>query len=135
MAMTLSIWSSRSSRRERAAIVVRRRRRQHVDRVADAGRRGQKGSQLGAGVVGQCRQRQTVRLAGIGRQDAGASGVREDRDAPPSWNRLIRQERRHVEHLLEPLGANDAGVTKERVDDGVARRERAGVRARGASPG
>ena len=74
-------------------------------------------------------------LAGIGRQDAGTASVREDRDAPPSWNRLIRQERRHVEHLLEPLGANDAGVTKKSVDDRVARCQRACMGAGGASPG
>ena len=68
-------------RRERSAIVVRRRRGQHVDGVADARRRRQKRSQLGARRVAQRRQRQSVGLAGVGREDARAAGVREDRDA------------------------------------------------------
>ena len=40
----------------------------------------------------------------------------------------MRQQRRDVEQFLERVGTNDAGLPEERVDDRVARRQRAGVR-------
>ena len=67
--------------RERPAVVIRRRRGQHVDRIADAGRGGQKRSQLGARRVAERGQLEPVRLAGIGGQDARTAGVGQDRDA------------------------------------------------------
>ena len=50
-------------------------------------------------------------------------------------HRLVREQGRDVEQLLEPLGPDDAGLPEQGVDDGVARRQRAGVRGRGARPG
>ena len=47
----------------------------------------------------------------------------------------MRQQRRHVEELLEPLGPDDAGLAEQRVDHGIAGGERSGVRGGGAGAG
>ena len=50
-------------------------------------------------------------------------------------DRLMRQQGSHVEELLEPLGADDAGLAEQRVDHGIAGGERSGVRGGGAGAG
>ena len=50
--------------------------------------------------------------------------------------RLVHQQRRHVEHLLERVGANHAVLAKQRVGGRVVRRdERAGMRRGRAGAG
>ena len=62
----------------------------------------------------------------------GTAGVREDRHARSPRHRLVRQQRRDVEQLLEPFRPDHAGLAEERVDDRVAGCERPGMRGGGA---
>ena len=100
-----------------------------------AGRRRQKRAQLGACGLAQRRKLQPVGFARIGGQNPRTTGVGENRDpgTPRHW--LMRQQRRDVEQLLEPLGADDAGLTEQRIDDGVAGGQRAGMRGGRARSG
>ena len=76
-----------------------------------------------------------VRLAGIGRKDAGSAGVGENGDAAAARQRLSRQQRGDVEQLRDRVGADHAGLVKQRVDEVIRRGERAGVRCRRARAG
>ena len=69
--------------------------------------------------LGQRRQLQAPRLARVGREDSRPARVREDGDAPPPGTRLMSEQRRDVEQLLERLVAHHAGLAKQRVDDDV----------------
>ena len=60
------------------------------------------------------------RGAGVRGQDPGTAGVGQDADAPPCRDRLVREEHRHVEQLLERRRPDDACLAKEGVHDLVA---------------
>ena len=120
---------------EALPVVLGRRGREHVHRVRDARRRREKGAELLRGCGGQRRQRQPLVLADIRGQDPRSAGVRQDRDAAPLRDGLVREERRDVEELLERRGANDAGLPEERVHDRVRfERARPCARKRRARP-
>ena len=99
--------------------------------------RGRRGGELLPGRGFERRDGQPLGLARVGREDAGTAGVGQDRDAPAARDRLVRQQGRDIEELFEGLRADHAGLPEERVDDGVALRQRARVRRRGprAGPG
>ena len=65
--------------------------------------------------------------AGIGRNDAGAAAVAHHRDPSTGRDRLVREQRRHVEQLRERVDADDPGLAEERVDRGVGIGQRGGV--------
>ena len=96
--------------------------------LAAAGRNERSSARVASPSDGSC---EAVCLAGIGGKDSRAAGVREDRHSAASRHRLMRQQRRHVEQLLEPFGADDAGLPEEGIHDRVARGQRAGM-GRGA---
>ena len=109
-------------------------RGQHVDRVGHARRGREETPQLGACRFAQHRQLETVGLARVGGQNPGTAGVGQDRDALAFRDGLMREERRDVEHLLERLGADDAGLLEKRVHDLVAAGQRPGMRGRRPRP-
>ena len=83
---------------------------------------------------------QPGRFAGVDRENAGTAGVGDDGDAAPGGQRLRVEAGGDVEHLVDRVGADDAGLVEERVDGHVvggerrrvaARRARAGARAPG----
>ena len=76
-----------------------------------------------------------LRLARVGRQDPRSSRVRQDADAAPCGQRLVRKQHRDVEELLERSRPDDAGLPEQRVDDPVRLRQGAGVRRRGPRAG
>ena len=80
-------------------------------------------------------QLQPVRLARIGQQDAGASGVGHDAHARASRHRLRREQRGDVEELFERVGADHSRLLEERVDRDVEARERRRMARRRARPG
>ena len=100
--------------------------------LAAAGRNARSASRV---TLAELRQLESVCLAGVRCQNTGPAGVGQNGDTPPDGNRLMREQRSHVEHFLECVASNDARLTEERLDDGVARRERARVRGRGARTG
>ena len=73
--------------------------------------------------------------ARVGREDARAAGVADDRDAASGRERLVREHLRGVEQLLERVDADHAGLAEQRVDRDIGRRERGRVRRRGAAAG
>ena len=75
------------------------------------------------------------RLAGVDGEDAGPAGVGDDRDARPAGSGCAVEARRDVEHLVDRVGADDAGLVEQRVDGDVAGGERGGVAAGGARSG
>ena len=112
--------------------MLRRRGREHVDRVVDAGGGGQKGAQRRLRFVRQRRDGQAMRLARVGGEDAGPAGIGEDRHVAPSRHRLPREQRRHIEQLRDGIGADHTRLMEQRIDKGIGRGDRAGVRRRGA---
>ena len=75
------------------------------------------------------------RFAGVDRENAGSAGVGDDGHAPPGGQRLRVEARRDVEHLVDRVGADHAGLLEERVDRDVAGGQRRRVAARGARAG
>ena len=68
------------------------------------------------GLVAQHRQRQPTALAGVGRHDRGATRVGHDRGPDfARGRRLIGQQRRHVEELLDRVGPDHARLAQQRV--------------------
>ena len=65
----------------------------------------------------------------------GSAGVGDDRDAAAGGQRLRVEARRDVEHLVDRVGADDAGLVEQRVDGDVAGGQRRGVAAGRARPG
>ena len=80
-------------------------------------------------------QLQTVRLAGVGEQDAGAAGVGHDADAPPGGTGCADEQGGDVEQLLQRVGADDAGLLEQRVDRDVEAGQRRGMARCGARAG
>ena len=56
----------------------------------------------------QLRQLETVCLARIGGEDRRPTRVGQDRDASSIGNRLVREQRGHVEHLFQRVRPDDA---------------------------
>ena len=73
--------------------------------------------------------------ARVGREDARAARVADDRDPAPGGQRLVREHHRGREQLVERVDPDHAGLAEQRVDRDVGRGERGGVRRRGAAPG
>ncbi len=107
--------------------MIGRCRRQHVDGIADARRCGKKRAQLRPGGVAQRRKLQAVGLTRIGRQNARATGVREDRNARTSRYWLMREQRRDIEHLFQTFSADHPCLAEQRIDHDIVGRQRAGV--------
>ena len=59
-------------------------------------------------------------LAGIRCENAGTARIGEDGDAIAARHRLVSEERGDSKHFLEPLGADDAGLPEQGLDDGFA---------------
>ena len=78
---------------------------------------------------------QAGRFARVDGENAGSAGVGDDRDAPAGGQRLRVEARRDVEHLVDRVGADDAGLMEQRVDGDVARGQRGRVAAGRARPG
>ena len=116
----------------RPLVMVRRRRRQHVDRIPYARRRRQQGAQRLTSAGGQLRQLERVRFACVSRQNSWTTGIGQDCDSSSGGDRLMRQHCGNIEHFLERVGSNHAGLTKQRFDDRVAGRECARMRCRRA---
>ena len=75
-------------------------------------------------------QVQPSRFARVGAEDSETTGVRQHRDAASVQLRLVGEQRRDVDQLLERGGANDAGLVEERIDCDLGAGQRCGVRAR-----
>ena len=73
--------------------------------------------------------------AGVGGDDRRATAVAHHRDPSAGRDRLVRDERRDVEQLLERVDPDDPRLAEECVDGGVGIRERGGVRRRAARAG
>ncbi len=73
--------------------------------------------------------------ARVGGEDARAARVGHDRDAATGRERLVREDHRGREQLVEGVDPDHAGLTEQRVDRDVGRGERGGVRRRGPAPG
>jgi hypothetical protein len=106
-------------RRDRAAVVLGARARDHVDGVRHARLLGKERAQLLAGRLRQRVHVQAVRLARVGAQDPEPTGVRDDRDAVALRRRLVREQRRDIEHLLERVGPDHARLPEQGVDRDV----------------
>ena len=65
----------------------------------------------------------------------GSARVGDDRDAPPAGSGCASRHGGDVEHLVDRVGADHAGLLEQRVDGDVARRERRGVAAGCPRPG
>jgi hypothetical protein len=103
----------------RAPVVVGGRRGDHVDRVADASDGWEPSGQSLTHTVRQRRDLQAGRLARVRSQDAWAASVGQDGDSRPARDRLVSEERGHVEQLSQRVGAQDAGLAEQRIDGHV----------------
>jgi hypothetical protein len=108
--------------------VLRGGGRREVDRVDNA-RLGQEArAQLRRRPFGELGKLEPGGLGRVGRQDGRTADVGHDCQSPTLRQRLMRQQARDVEHLLQGVGADDARVPEERVDPDVGRgQQRAGV--------
>ena len=120
---------------DRLPVFLRARRRHHVDGIADARRRREKRAEPGARGGRELGDGQAGRDARVDGQDARSAGVRDDRDAAALRERLGVETRRDVEHLVDRVGADDAGLVEQGLDGRVARGQRGGVAAGRARAG
>ena len=83
--------------------------------------------------LGQRLDPQPAGSAGVRADDPRPAGVGDDGDPVAGRERLVGQQRGHVEELAHRVGADDPGVPEQRVDGRVAGSEqRPRVRGRGA---
>ena len=73
--------------------------------------------------------RQAARPAGVDRERGHAPGVADDPHPAPERQRLGLEELRGVEELLTAVEAHHAGLTQQRVDQGVPTQSGRGMRA------
>ena len=119
-----------------APVVIAGRGRDHVDRVAEGGGCREEFAELRLDLRREFRHVDSIGMAGVGAHDARAPGVRHDRDAGPARNRLFGEQRRHVEQLVQRIGADHARLLEQRVNGDVGRgEERPGVGRGRARPG
>ena len=112
-----------------AAVLVGAGRRDHVDRVAD-GRFGRQ--ELGEPSASRCPEFgdiQTSVDARINSEDARSARVGDDRHTPSCGQRLPVETRGDVEHLVDRVGADHAGLLKQCIDRDIARGQGSGVAA------
>ena len=122
-------------RLQRALVGLASGGRDEVDRVRHRRIRRHEGPELGLGGGIEHGNLEPCALAGIGREDAGTTTVRDDRDPTPGGQWLVHEDLRRVEQLGEGVDAGDAGLAEERVGSDVGGGQRGGVRRRGAGPG
>ena len=90
-------------------------------------------------LIGQRRQLEPDRFAGIGGEDSEPSRIRQHGHAATARERVFRQQHRCVHELLEGFCPDHAGLVEERFDCRLRARQRGGVEpaafapARGAS--
>ena len=123
----------RQRHRDRAAVVVGAGGRDHVDRIRRRWRLPE-GRRRGAGA---CSAENSAAVSPAASHASiamipGSAGVGDDADPRAPRQRLRVQARGDVEHLVDRVDANDAGLMEERVDGDVAGRQRGGVTAGGA---
>ena len=118
---------------DRLLVVLGARRRDHVHRIGDGGVGREPLREPIAGRLGQRLDPQPAGSAGVRADDPRPAGVGDDGDPVAGRERLVGQQRGHVEELAHRVGADDAGVSEHRVDGRVAGGEqRPRVRGRGA---
>ena len=110
-----------------------RRARDEVDRVAHGRVACDERAQRVLGRRAQLGHLETGARARVGGEDAGPARVADDRDPPAGRHRLVREQHRGRQQLVERVDADHAGLPEERVDRDVGRRERGGVRRRRGS--
>ena len=104
---------------------------EHVHRIRDTRLRRQFLANCRLRLLGQRRQLQAGRLAGVGAQNSKPAGVRDDPDAASGRKGLLRKERRDVEQLFERVDAQHARLVKQGVDRRLGSCESSRVGARG----
>ena len=134
-AMTESTPGSASSSGRTLFVRGLGRRSQHVDGIGEARLFREQRREGSNRVLGERGQLEPRGFARVGAQDPEAAGVRQHRDPAASRHRLCREQRSHVDELLERARADDARLVEERVDRGLRAGERGGVRARRTSSG
>jgi hypothetical protein len=82
-------------------------------------------------VLGQRRQLAAARDEGVGGDDAGPAGVRDDREAPALRARLLCEHLGHAEQLGDAVDAEHADTPEGGVQDVIGPGQRPGVRGRG----
>ena len=112
-----------------ASILVGAGRRDHVDRVADGRFGRQKRGEPGASRRPEFDDIQTSVDARINGEDARSACVGDDRHAPARWKRLPVETGGDVEHLVDRVGPDHAGLLEQRIDGDVARGQGRGVAA------
>ena len=120
-------------RKEAEGLLVRGRvgRGDHVDRILDARLGREEGPERLHRLRLQRWEREARRFAGVGRHDPRSAGVRENRDPVSRGDRLIGEQERGVEQILDRVGPDDAALMEEGVDRDVRPCQRAGMRRRG----
>ena len=74
-------------------------------------------------------------FARVGRHNAGATSIREQRNPIAARYRLVRQNHRDIKQLLNGVGANDPGLCDESLDRDFEPCQRARVRTGRARAG
>ena len=115
------------------SILVRRRGRQHVDRIATFAAAGRNDAAPCAMPRSEWPAAAHAPSHASAARIAGPPALVKIGHARAGGQRLVRQQRRDVEELLQRVGSDDARLAKQRVDDRVARGQRAGVRRGGPS--
>ena len=108
------------------------RARDEVDRVADGRVARDERAQRVLGRLAQLGHLETGARARVGREDPGTARVADDRDAPTGGNRLVREQHRGGQELVERVDADHARLAEERVDRDIGRCQRRRVRRRRA---
>jgi len=73
--------------------------------------------------------------ARVGGEDAGSAGVADDRDPAAAGDRLMGEDHRGREQLVERVDADHARLAEQRVDGDIGCGQRRGVRRRGTTAG
>ena len=132
-----SVWSmfgSASTASKRRGVAVGPGVADHVDRILQVGRGGQRAAHLLHRFGGQPRDRQPAADRRVGGHHARPAGVGDDRQAVAGRQGLIGVEDGRVEHLLDAVDADDARLAEHGVADGVLAGQRAGVAGGGVGP-
>ena len=115
---------------EHGPVLLRRGRGDQVDRIADRGAARDDIEEPSLRLGGKLGHLETLALAGVRGENPATSRVADDRHPPAGRKRLVHEEVRDVEQLLERLDANDTGLPEQGVDGLV--RDRADTVGMGA---
>jgi hypothetical protein len=116
---------------DRLAVLGRPGRRDHVhgiDVLAAGGRNAPSRARVSGENGGTVQPRG---LAGVDGENTGPAGIGDDGDTASGRQGLRLEAGGDVEHLVDRVGADDAGLVEERVDGDVVCGEGRGVTARG----